>query len=383
MTLLKLVERMDAGRFKSSVVTMSSDGPMSEGIRALGVGVHSLGSGRASPSLGGIVTLARWVRGARPEIIQGWMYHGNALTVPLKVLLPGAAVAWNVRCDFRAASFSSAVRVSAKTCAIFSRHVPDVIVFNSLRACESHRRIGYRAREVRVIPNGFDLKRFRPSEEARAKLRECLRLTPETEIVGMIARFMPREKDHGTFLEGARRLLRSRARVRFLLCGPGMSADNGVLVSEIEARGLNGCVHLLGERRDISEVTAGLDVASLVSHLEGFPNVVGEAMACGVPIVATDVGDCRDIIGDAGIVVPPRDAEALAEAWRRLLEAGREGRERIGRRGRERVAALYDLDRVARQYEELYEDLVRGVRRSCGKKLENSRMDRCAASAAR
>jgi glycosyltransferase involved in cell wall biosynthesis len=235
---------------------------------------------------------------------------------------------------------------------------------------------------MRVIPNGFDLSRFRPHAEARLRLRKHLGLASDAEVIGMIARFMPGEKDHATFLEAAARLRRRRAGVHFLLCGRGMSSDNVKLVAEISGRGLTESVHLLGERDDIPEVTAALDVATLASLVEGFPNVVGEAMACGVPVVATDVGDCREIIGDAGIVVPPRDPEALAEAWRNLLEAGREGRERIGLRGRERVAELYELGKIVRQYEDLYEELARGVRRSCGKELENSRIDRCAASAA-
>ena len=372
MMLLKLLERMDRRRFQCSVMTVTADPPMSERIRALGIKVGFPGIDRA-----------RWAEGTRPDVVQGWMYHGNMLTVPLKALLPAAAVAWNVRCDFRGASFSLKARASARACALFSRHVPDVIIFNSLRARDSHLRLGYRARDMRVIPNGFDLERFRPSEDARAKLRESLRLAPETGLIGMIARFTPREKDHGTFLEAAARLVRARSGAHFLLCGPGMSADNGALVSEIEARGLSGWVHLLGERRDMPDVTAGLDVAALVSHVEGFPNVIGEAMACGVPVVATDVGDCRDIVGEAGIIVPPRDPDALAGAWRKLLEAGREGRERVGRLGRERVAALYDLGKIVHQYEDLYEKLARGVRSACGARTEDGGVPRCAESAAR
>jgi glycosyltransferase involved in cell wall biosynthesis len=361
MMLFKLLSKMDRGRFSSSVVSMSSEGTVGERIRAIGVPVYSLGFPRARFCAAGLFRLGRILFVDQPDVVQTWMFHANALTLAVKALWPRAAISWNVRGDFRKDAFSRSARLAHKVCGASSRFIPDVIVFNSTRARDSYKREGYAPSSAfRVIPNGFDLAVFRPRQDGEAGLREALGIGPRSEVIGMVSRFAPEEKDHRTFLEAAARVRKVRSNVRFILCGRGMSADNSTLVREIERRALADAVHLLGERRDVPEVTRAFDIATLVSLVEGFPNVVGEAMACGKPVVATDVGDCRAIVGDAGVIVPPRDAEALARAWLRLLEAGVEERERLGQRAREHVGRLYDIDRVVRRYEALYEALARG-----------------------
>jgi glycosyltransferase involved in cell wall biosynthesis len=115
---------------------------------------------------------------------------------------------------------------------------------------------------------------------------------------------------------------------------------------------------MLGERRDIPRLTAALDISSLSSYAEGFPNVVGEAMACGVPCVVTDVGDCRMIVGQTGIVVPPRDPDALAEGWRTLLRMDQDARIQLGAAARERIQRHFSLRQVVDEYEQLYLSLA-------------------------
>lgn len=359
MMLFKLLGRMDRGRVLSSVVSLSSDGTLGERIRSLGVRVHSLGLRSDRFPAAGLLRLGRILLSEGPDIVQGWMYHANALTIPVRAIVKGVRIAWNVRDDLFGEALSFSAYASHRLCAAFSRLVPDVILFNSYRSMESHRKAGYAARFMKVIYNGFDLEAFRPNHEARAYLREMLGLASAAEIVGMISRFSPSKKDHSTFLAGVSRLKALRPDVQFLLCGAGVSADNEMLMREAEKQGVRNMVHFLGERADVSRITAGLDVATLVSLVEGFPNVVGEAMACGVPVVATDVGDCRAIVGDTGLIVPPRDPEALARAWLLLLEAGPEERRRLGLRARNRVGEYYDLGKIARQYETLYEGLGR------------------------
>jgi glycosyltransferase involved in cell wall biosynthesis len=114
----------------------------------------------------------------------------------------------------------------------------------------------------------------------------------------------------------------------------------------------------MGEREDVEEVTAALDIASLVSYGEGFPNIICEAMACGVPCVVTDVGDSARIVGDAGRVVPSRDPQALAAAWNALIDLGEEGRRGLGMAARQRVKERFDLSDVVREYEKLYTSIA-------------------------
>jgi len=176
-------------------------------------------------------------------------------------------------------------------------------------------------------------------------------------LIGMVARFNP-QKDHHNLVRAARILKDQNVDVAFVLCGRDVGWENEKLADWIRQDGLEDRFFLLGPRDDIPMITAGLDIACLSSaHGEGFPNVLGEAMACEVPCVATDVGDSADIVGDTGRIVPPRNPEALAGAIREMVELGREGREKLGKAARERVRERFELGNVVRKYEGLYEEL--------------------------
>jgi glycosyltransferase involved in cell wall biosynthesis len=177
-------------------------------------------------------------------------------------------------------------------------------------------------------------------------------------LIGLVARYDPM-KDHETFLRAASLLIRREPRARFVLVGRGVDERNEALVGAMRSLGLNSAVHLLGERRDVPMVMAALDLFSLSSAFgEGSPNVVGEAMACGVPCVVTNVGDAARIVGETGRVVPPRSPEALADAWWNLLALGAGERARLGVAARRRIEAGFALPNIVVQYEHLYQELA-------------------------
>jgi glycosyltransferase involved in cell wall biosynthesis len=125
------------------------------------------------------------------------------------------------------------------------------------------------------------------------------------------------------------------------------------------------CVHLLGERPDVTQLNAALDIASNTSLSENFPNAVGEAMACGTPCVVTDVGDSSDIVSDTGLVVPPQDPSALAKAWSQLISAGASGRQTLGQAARQRIIEHFSLEAIVGQYQQFYTQIIqqRGERK--------------------
>jgi glycosyltransferase involved in cell wall biosynthesis len=204
---------------------------------------------------------------------------------------------------------------------------------------------------------------FRPDPEARSSVREELGVSATTRLIGLVARFDP-QKDHEGFLLAAR-LLRTRCPdVNFVLAGGGVDQRNRQLARVVADAGLSDVVHLLGPRTDIPRLMSALDIASLSSRWgEAFPNVVAEAMACGVPCVVTDIGDSAEIVGDTGVVVPPCDPEALARGWEQLLGLPAEQRHALAQQARARIAARYDLTQVARRYEAFYSELCDEARR--------------------
>jgi glycosyltransferase involved in cell wall biosynthesis len=177
-------------------------------------------------------------------------------------------------------------------------------------------------------------------------------------VVGLIARYNP-IKDHPNFLEAARILAAQFPDLRFVLAGRDITPANAALSSLIAACGLQDRVLLLGARDDAPRLMQALDVLALSSAFgEGFPNVIGEAMACGVPVVATDIGDSQMIIGDTGVVVPLRDPQALADGLARVLRLSAQERRDWGLRARARIAAEFSIEQIASRYEAMYQSLA-------------------------
>ena len=174
----------------------------------------------------------------------------------------------------------------------------------------------------------------------------------------MVARYDPL-KDHATFLRAAGLLHKELPGVHFLLCGDKVDNRNAALVEQINALDLSNVCHLLGPRRDVPRIFAALDIATSSSISEAFPLAIGEAMSCGVPCVATDVGDSALMIGTTGKIVPPNDPAALAAGWKELLALDGGARARVGAASRRRVRELFDLGAVTRRYESLYDELAR------------------------
>lgn len=366
MMLLKLLSSLDRSTFEPLVVSLIKPGPMLGPIRNLGVRVETLGMRRGLPAPGALIRLIRLLRAFRPDLIQSWMYHADLLSALVKPLVRQRsghpALVWNIRqSDLDPRLTSRGTRFVARLNAPLSYLAPDRILCCSERAREVHEGLGYCRRLMRVIPNGFDLDRFRPDPAARAELREALGIAPDALLVGLVARFDP-QKDVDSFLRAAAMVRAGRPGCRFLVCGPEMDTENAPLAGWIAEAGLGDAINLLGARRDTPRVFAALDLlVSSSAYGEGFPNVVGEAMACAVPCVVTDVGDSGRIVGDTGMTVAPRRPDLLARAIADLLGEGPDVLARRGRDARARVQANYALPVIADTYATLYLSLNRGT----------------------
>lgn len=355
--LLHLIGGLAQKGFSSSVVALR-DGPVDEEIRALGVPVEALGvSGfRALP--GALQRLARVTRAFRPDLVQGWMYHGNlAASFARRWASPQARLLWGVRQSLYDLRREKALTRQAIRASAWMSTGVQAIVYNSHTARAQHEAAGFAAARGCVIDNGFDTEGFRPDPAARRAVRDMLGLTESTPLIGLIARYHPM-KGHAVFLQAAALLAQRRPDVHFLLVGKEVSPDNKALAASFSAPALAGRVHCLGERSDVPLLTAALDIASS-SWGEAFPNAIGEAMSCGVPVVATEVGDVRRIAGEAGIVISPGDVEGLARAWEALLDDPAR-RRKMGEAGRRRVQAQFSVEAMAERYRALYEELMHG-----------------------
>jgi glycosyltransferase involved in cell wall biosynthesis len=336
-----LVRLLSTGPKDHIVFSLRRDGPQGDALRALGVAVVCVG---LNPW-----RLFRSVCGQQPTLVVGWMYHGN-LAATLAGWVCRVPVVWNVRhsvTDFR--QEKPALRWAIRVGALLSRS-PRAIVYNSRVAASQHGALGYSTEHVLVLPNGVDTAVFAPSASARPALCDELGLPTGSFLVGNVARYHPM-KNHTGFLRAAALVLADVPSAHFIMVGPGVDKNNANLVALVGQLGLVGKVHLLGERPDIHSLLAGLDVFVLSSSWgEGFPNVVVEAMACGVPVVTTDVGDAGAVVGQTGRVVTPADAQLLARAVLSLHALGGPGLQVLGKAARQRVLEVFDIGAVARLY---------------------------------
>jgi glycosyltransferase involved in cell wall biosynthesis len=359
--LYKLLSRHDREAFAPEVISLLPPGPIGEDLRRIGIPVHSLGLKRGIPDPMGVLRLVAHLRASRPQLLQTWMYHADLLG-GLAGRVAGVPVVWNIRhSDLSAEDSKRMTRWTAAVAARLSRHVPESIVCCSEATRRVHAALGYDEAKMVVLPNGFDLSRFAPDPAARQSVWAELSLPPDAFLIGLFARFDP-QKDHATFLRAAEHVCAMAPTAHFLLCGDDVTWDNAALASPIASAGLQDRFRLLGRRNDVPRLTAALDLAVLSSaHGEGFPNVLGEAMATGVPCVATDVGDSAEIVGDTGTVVAPRNAESLGAAVHAWVVMPEEARRRQGQAARARIETHYALPTIVERYEALYRSLIIGT----------------------
>ena len=363
--LTRVASGMDATRFENEVVSLTGILDLAEGVRGMGVRVRTLGMKTGVPNPLLVMRLAQWIRESKPDVIHTWMYHANLVGALAARLACDVPVVWGIhhnaldpRVDKRRTMLVNRV------CAFLSRKLPARIVCCSEASLRIHKKLSYANEKLEVIPNGFDLEQVKPDPAARVSVRAELGIPAETLLIGIAARFHP-QKDHLNFVRAAARLHRQMPGIHFLLCGLDITWQNSRLAGWIEAAGIRDCCHLLGVRRDMSRLFAGMDIATTASLSgEAFPLVIGEAMACGTPCVVTDVGDSALIVEETGIVVAPGDPDALAEAWRNLIEAGPRVRRRLGIAARRRVQQHFALSAVVARYQAIYTQLAAGTLRS-------------------
>ncbi len=339
-TLFSLVTQ-HGGRFRHVVAPLREGGFWRAELERAGVSIVPLRLNGIADLPGVFLRLRAAIGDVRPDVTQSWLYHADlvaALATPR-----GTPLVWTLRnSDPRA---SGRWRGLLRALGALSKR-PEIVVSNSARGLADHLALGYAPRRTLVILNGIDTERFQPA--SRSQARAAIGLSQDGLLIGMAAR-VDAFKDHDTFVRAAQRARAKGFAGAFVLAGAG---------TEALASAVDGVVGL-GAVADMRSFYNALDIATLSSsHGEGFPNAVAEAMACGAPVVATDVGDTAQLLGQGGLLVPPRDAAALAGAWLALAGKTESERGAIGAVGRARVYELFSLPTMIAAYEQLYDELV-------------------------
>jgi glycosyltransferase involved in cell wall biosynthesis len=365
MALLRLIgvgaaDQVDAdqgaNRIRHTVISMTPLGSLRRDFAAARIPVVWLDFSKRP--LSSFITLCKWLRRHRPDVVNTWMYHADVLGGFAARLCAIRAVVWGVRSTSVGGVLPHwRLRILCRLSALLSHRVPNAIVCVAEAARLSHIAFGYRADQMHVIANGFDIQALDPSQFDASAARALHGIAPDHIVVGHVGRYC-NEKDHVGFLKAARLALDREPALRFVMAGRSVSPSNPVLMSAIDSLRLDGHVRLLGERPDVAAVLRSFDMFCLSSTFEGFPNALGEAMAMALPCVSTDAGDARVLVGDAAEIVPISDPQAMANALLALARLTPEQRAQRGAAARARVVKHYTVDVMREQFHAVYRSVV-------------------------
>ncbi|MCI5137694.1 MAG: glycosyltransferase [Candidatus Electrothrix sp. AR1] len=343
------------------VISLQGEGKYGPMLMSKGISVYCLGLTRNMLMLHRIFKLIPLLKKIEPDVVQTWLYHADLMGGLVAKILGIKNICWGIRsADFDYGSIGKSTFFIVRLNALLSRWIPVYIISCSNKAVDTHASIGYAKNKFCVIRNGYDLHEFMPNLKEVAVLRdEQVGISKNSIVLGMVARFDPL-KNH-KLLVTALGLVSKRGYVFCcLLVGTGVSADNLELKKWLEQYRLHNRVLLMGQRTDIPSVMNLIDIHILSSSGEAFPNVLGEAMACGTPCVTTDVGDTAEIVGDTGWVVPAESAEALSDAIIKAIdEFYNEPDSWMKRRqnARERIKDNFGIEKMVKKYSQVWQSL--------------------------
>jgi glycosyltransferase involved in cell wall biosynthesis len=303
------------------VLLFYGGGALEPQLKQAGVEVVSLGKEGRWAVLGFVRRLVKEIRRTRPDFVHGYLDVANMLLAALRPFFGGTRVVWGVRASYVDLSRYDTLARIVFHLGVLSSRLADLIICNSESGRVYHAAQGYPSERMTVIPNGVDSQQFRRSDSARSEIRDAWGIAADQKLVGIVGRLDPM-KDHPNFLRAAAMVAASRQDLRFVCVGDGPPAYRASLEALAIELGVADRLLWAGARTDMWRVYNALDLAVSASAFgEGTSNAISEAMATGVPCVATDVGDAAALIGGLGRICPARDSAALAGAITAALSA--------------------------------------------------------------
>jgi glycosyltransferase involved in cell wall biosynthesis len=342
--VVNLADRLDAAGHEVLVMSLTDEvlvSPKSEKVRVVSLGVR-----KTPAALIRAYAHARSVlRQFSPDVVHSHMVHANIFTRMLRLSVPmprlictahntnegGAMWMWAYRLTDRLAHLTTNVSQEA-----VDRYI----------ACSA-----VAADKTMAVYNGIDCESFRFDPELRKKLRSALEV-PEGAQVLLAAGRCCEQKDYPNLLHAFQAVSRRQEDCVLWIAGTG--SDQAQLEALSDRLGIAGRVRFLGLRRDVPALMSAADIFVLSSAWEGFPLVIGEAMACERIVVSTNSGGIAEWLGQSDYLVPIRDSAALADALARALSLDDEARRACGLAARERVLARFSLHAVAQRWEQIY-----------------------------
>lgn len=352
----RMLEQLVLAQKKSGqecmVVSLTGTGEIGPSLQSAGVPVLALGLS-ARGFVGPTFRLFKLIREFRPDHVQTWMYHADLIGGLIARLAGVRSVLWGVRTTDPGAGNNPRTFHLMKICARLSKYIPSRIICAANASRLTHIEYGYDAQKMVVIPNGFSLPKADFRIQHANSVRSRIGIHREQMVVGVVGRFNE-AKDYRNFVSALRIVAALHPHVRILFVGRDCDQNNSTLLEWLNEANLAEKSTLVGEVEDTKEFLSAMDIYCLSSQSEGFPNVLGEAMAMGLPCVTTDVGDAAYLLGDCGVIVQPKNSAALAQGIEKIVMLSSEERQRWGEMARQRIKKNFTLSRCVERFDEIY-----------------------------
>lgn len=353
-TMLVRVIKHKPDYVKSTIViSLMENGEIGRTLDALGVKVISMGMNKGFSILKTLFKIKNIIQIEKPDIIHTWMYHANILGGIAAYLAKNKNIVWSIRRSEYTQNESFTTFLIMKMGAIFSSIIPKVIVYVAESGLKNHQKYGYASHNSIVIPNGFDLEKLKYNPTTRKKIRNELNLNDDHIVIGCVGRFHV-SKGYEILISSSVDILKSHKNVKYLLIGRNVDEQNRILMKCIDKTGFKNNFFVVGEKRNISDYMSAMDIFCLSSITEGFPNVLGEAMASELPCVATCVGDVQKITDNNAILVQPNNEKLLSKGLFEMINMNNDKRQRMGLIGRNIIEKNYSIRSICKKYYDLY-----------------------------
>ena len=307
-----------------------------------------------------VIALKRLIVEQKIEIVYSFLEGPNLLSASARILGSRHRAVWGYRVSsFRAFEFG----VKGLFASFFSKVMfaqVDLMIANSTSGFEQLLARKFAPDKLKMIPNGINLQRFRTDPVKRAQYRATMKLASDRFVIGTAGRIV-KWKGHDTFLRAAAILKKFRPDAIFVIVGTGDQAWIKYLHDLADELGLSDAVRWQSASTNIEEVLNGLDLLTVTSRSgEGFPNIIGEAMATGVVVVGTDVGETAELLKDVGLVFRPDDHQTLAKLWQQLASNAKL-RTNLAAASRAKIVRSYSTERMVADTGMALETVIRKI----------------------
>lgn len=349
-----VLKSQSKGTFQHEVISLMDLGAIGKDLQEQGITLHTLNMSSILSSPVVSLRLYKLLKKIQPNVVQTWMYHSDLIGGLAAKKLGVKNIIWGIRNSEIDSNSGIAKKVIRQACASVSSFVPSSIVCVADKAKKVHSALGYDSQKMIVIPNGFDLSVFYPDEQKRERLRTQLNISSEELVIGHMGRFTP-AKNHINFIKACLLLLDKGYRFKVLLGGREVDLDNLEIAGLFTNNLYKDSFVFLGQVQDTAVFYNAIDVFCLTSITEGFPNVLGEAMATQKVCLSTDAGDAKIILNDSGYHIPSTDYQDIAKTLEKnVLNADPLQLETVAKKARLTIERNYTLDKVVNDFEALY-----------------------------